>query len=70
MRFPVNSLYEISEKGKEPVYIEVITSPSEFNKIRVRNIKNGEEDYLIKYLKTDAEISHIPDPEIRNDNKA
>ena len=66
MRFPVNSLYEISEKGKEPIYIKVITSPDEFNMIRVRDMKSGEEDYLVNYIKTEVEISHIPSATDRN----
>jgi hypothetical protein len=61
MPFPVNSLYEIHEKGKAPFFVRVIHSTSEIHKTKVVEVKSGKEKYLFEYLKNDAEIYHIPD---------
>ena len=60
MHFPVNSLYEISEKGKKSILVQVTKRPAAFEKIRVRNLESGEEDFLVNYIKDNTEIFHIP----------
>ena len=59
MSFPIDSLYEIREKGKPPLFVKVINCPLALHQIKVVEIESGKENYLLSYLNDDVEINPI-----------